>query len=157
MSIRMEMEDAKTDRLKMWPAIVHARCPRCRVGKIFTNPAYSFKGQKILKECPHCGMVYEREPGYFYAAMYVGYAFIVAELVTLAVGTSILTGSENPWLYLCVMLTVVTMLAPLNFRYSRVLLLHWLTPGLRYHPELSRENDKHDSKYDQRNASELES
>lgn len=126
----------------MWPAIAYAKCPRCRVGKIFTNPAYSFKGQKILKECPHCGLVYEREPGYFYAAMYVGYAFIVAELVTLAVGTYILTASENPWVYLCIMLTVVALLAPLNFRYSRVLLLHWLTPGLRYHPELSGETNK---------------
>ena len=107
-------------------------------GKIFTNPAYSLDGQKILKECPHCGLVYEREPGYFYAAMYVGYAFIVAELVTLAVGTYTLSGSENPWVYVVVLLTVVAILAPFNFRYSRVLLLHWLTPGLRYHPELSK-------------------
>jgi len=136
------MERVKAGNLRVWPAIVHAKCPRCRVGKIFTNPAYSFKGQKILKECPHFGLVYEREPGYFYAAMYVGYAFIVAELVTLAVGTYILTGSENPWVYLCIMLTVVALLAPLNFRYSRVLLLHWLTPGLRYHPELSGNNGK---------------
>lgn len=82
-------------------------------------------------------MVYEREPGYFYSAMYVGYAFIVAELVTLGVGTSILTGSTNPWLYIIVMLSIVLILAPVNYRYSRVILLHWLTPGLRYRPELS--------------------
>ena len=135
------MESSAERPLKMWPAIIHARCPRCRVGKIFTNPTYSLKGQKILKECPHCGLVYEREPGYFYAAMYVGYAFIVAELVTLAIGTYILSGSENPWLYLVIMLSIVAILAPFNFRYSRVLLLHWLTPGLHYHPELSKEHE----------------
>lgn len=132
------MKEPDQKPLKIWPAIVHSKCPRCRVGKIFTNPVYSLKGQKILKECPHCGLVYEREPGYFYAAMYVGYAFIVAELLTLAIGTYILTGSENPWIYLVVMLTVVAILAPFNFRYSRVLLMHWLTPGLRYRPELSK-------------------
>jgi len=132
------MKNNKSGYLSMWPAIINARCPRCRVGKIFANQTYSLKGQKILKECPRCGMVYEREPGYFYAAMYVSYAFIVAELVTLAVGTSILTGSKNPWLYTGILLSVVVVLAPFNFRYSRVLLLHWLTPGLRYHPELSK-------------------
>jgi uncharacterized protein (DUF983 family) len=131
------MEGKKKDNLKMWPAIIHARCPRCRVGKIFGNPMYSLSGQKIQQQCGHCGLVYEREPGYFYAAMYVSYAFIVAELVTVAMAIYILTRSENPWLYLVIMLTIVALLAPFNFRYSRVLLLHWFTPGLRYHPELS--------------------
>ena len=136
------MRKSEEKHLKMWPAIIHARCPRCRVGKIFANPTYSLRGQKILKECPRCGLVYEREPGYFYAAMYVGYAFIVAELVTLAISTYIITGSENPWLYLVIMLSIVAVLAPFNFRYSRVLLLHWLTPGLRYHPEFSKSHDE---------------
>ena len=123
----------------MWPAIVEAKCPRCRVGNIYENSMYSLHGQKILKNCPHCGMIYEREPGYFYGAMYVSYAFIVAELVTLAVGTSILTGSHNPWVYTVILLSVVAALAPFNLRYSRVLLLHWLTPAIHYHPELSGE------------------
>ncbi|ASU36406.1 DUF983 domain-containing protein [Mucilaginibacter xinganensis] len=132
------MNKVKENELKMWPSIVHARCPRCRVGKIYENPMYSLTGQKMLKKCPHCGMIYEREPGYFYAAMYVSYAFIVAELVSLSVGTSVLTGSTNPWLYTAVLLSVVAVLSPFNLRYSRVLLLHWFTPGLHYRPELSK-------------------
>lgn len=132
------MEKNKDKVLTMWPAIVKAKCPKCRVGAIYANPIYSISGQKIYTNCPHCGLKYEREPGYFYAAMYVSYAFIVAELVTLAMATSILTGSENPWLYIGVLMGVVGLLAPFNMRYSRVLLLHWLTPGLYYHPELSK-------------------
>ncbi len=132
----MEKNTEKT--LTMWPAIVNAKCPKCRVGNIYANPMYSLSGQKMLTNCPHCRMTYEREPGYFYGAMYVSYAFIVAELVTLAIGTSILTGSDNPWLYIIVMLGVVGLLAPFNMRYSRVILLHWLTPGLHYHSELSK-------------------
>ncbi|WP_345947734.1 DUF983 domain-containing protein [Mucilaginibacter sp. PAMB04274] len=131
------MENQEKKPIKMWPAIIQAKCPRCRVGKIYANSMYSFSGQKILQKCPHCGLTYEREPGYFYSAMYVSYAFIVAELVTLGVSASILTGSENPWFYLAVMLSVVLLLAPFNYRYSRVLLLHWLTPGLNYRPDLS--------------------
>lgn len=121
----------------MWPAIVHAKCPRCRVGDIYVGSIYSFSGQKMHTKCPHCGMTYEREPGYFYGAMYVSYAFVVAELITLAVGTYLLTGSDNPWLYVGILLGVVGLLAPFNLRYSKVILLHWLTPGLHYHPELS--------------------
>lgn len=131
------MEKIKEKTLAMWPAIVHAKCPKCRVGDIYASPMYSLSGQKMHTKCPHCGMTYEREPGYFYGAMYVSYAFIVAELVTLAIGTSVLTGSENPWLYVIILLGVVGLLAPFNLRYSRVILLHWLTPGLHYHPELS--------------------
>lgn len=132
------MEKIKEKTLAMWPAIVHAKCPKCRVGDIYVKPIYRLTGQKIHDHCPHCGMTYEREPGYFYAAMYVSYAFIVAELVTLAVATSILTGSDNPWLYIIILLGVTAALAPFNLRYSKVLLLHWLTPGLRYDPELSK-------------------
>lgn len=117
------MEKNKENKLAMWPAIIKAKCPKCRVGDIYENSVYSLSGQ--------------REPGYFYGAMYVSYAFIVAELVTLAVGTSVLTGSDNPWLYVIILLGVVGLLAPFNLRYSRVILLHWLTPRLRYHPELS--------------------
>ncbi len=132
------MEKNKEKTLTMWPAIIKGKCPKCRVGNIYTKPIYSLTGQKIHDHCPHCGMTYEREPGYFYAAMYVSYAFIVAELVTLAVATSILTGSDDPWLYIIILLVVVGVLAPFNLRYSKVILLHWLTPGLHYHPELTK-------------------
>jgi uncharacterized protein (DUF983 family) len=131
------MEKNQDKKLTMWPAIMKAKCPKCRVGDIYENPVYSLSGQKMHINCPHCGMTYEREPGYFYGAMYVSYTFIVAELVTLSIGTSVLTGSDNPWLYIVVLLGVVGLLAPFNMRYSRVILLHWLTPGLYYHPELS--------------------
>lgn len=137
----VEMEKPAVKHLKMWPAVITGKCPRCRVGNIYKKPMYALFGQKMNKSCPHCGFVYEREPGYFYAAMYISYAFIVAELVTLAVGTSILTGSHNPWLYIAVLLSVTGLLAPYNLRYSRVLLLHWLTPGIKYKPELSADHD----------------
>lgn len=134
------MEKSQEKKMAMWPAIAKAKCPKCRVGDIYENPVYSLSGQKMHVNCPHCGMTYEQEPGYFYGAMYVSYAFIVAELVTLAIGTSVLTDSDNPWLYIIVLLSVVGLLAPFNMRYSRVILLHWLTPGLYYHPELSSDH-----------------
>jgi len=132
------MENPK--KLPIWPALVHARCPRCRRGPMFANSIYGFHGQTMLKTCSHCSLTYEIETGYFYVAMLVSYAMNVAEMVTTAVAVSILTGSVNPWFYIVLLLGQSLILSPLNFRYSRVMLLYWLTPGLQYHPELSADH-----------------
>lgn len=121
----------------MWPAVMHARCPRCRRGDMFATPMYSFKSQVMNKTCPHCGLVYEREPGYFYVSMLISYAMFVAEMIALATGIHTLTGSNNPWVYVIIIIVIGVILAPFNFRYSRVMLLHWLTPGLHYRQEMS--------------------
>ncbi|WP_121247126.1 DUF983 domain-containing protein [Mucilaginibacter phyllosphaerae] len=113
-------------------AFIKAKCPRCRRGDIYSTPTYSLGGQKMYERCSHCGLHYEREPGYWYVAMFVSYAFNVAEMVTFAVGLHILTGSNSPWLYVAVLMGVVLVLSPFNYRYSRVALLYWLTPGLNY-------------------------
>ncbi|WP_333865468.1 DUF983 domain-containing protein [Sphingobacterium sp.] len=84
--------------------------------------------------CPHCGVKYEVEPGYFYAAMYVSYALSVAEIVTVSVAIAVLTGSESPWLYLIGLAVTILVFAPFNFRYARLILLHFLTPKISYDP-----------------------
>ncbi|GAB3921141.1 DUF983 domain-containing protein [Mucilaginibacter myungsuensis] len=111
---------------------LHAKCPKCRTGNMFANGMYSFSGQQMHKECPHCNYRFEVEPGYFYVAMFVSYAMNVALLVTMGVGTYILTHSENPWLYLATLLIPAFAASPISFRYSRVILLYWLTPGLHF-------------------------
>ncbi len=130
------MEKNKEKTLTMWPAIIKGKCPKCRVGNIYTKPIYSLTGQKIHDHCPHCGMTYEREPGYFYAAMYVSYPMNCAEMITLGVATYVLSGGnlefDSLWLYLTVIFTGCLLLAPLNYRYSRVILLHWLSPKIKY-------------------------
>ena len=63
-----------------WSAILNHKCPRCREGDIFTYSLLE-KPTKFIatnKECPHCGLVYEREPGFFFGAMYVSYALTMA-------------------------------------------------------------------------------
>lgn len=129
-------------RMPAFKAALHAKCPRCRTGNMFANSMYGFRGQKMNETCPHCHLTFEREPGYFYVAMFVSYAMNVAEMVTFAVGTYILSGSMNPWIYVTILLSVSLLLSPFNFRYSRVMLLYWLTPGLHFHPEMEGEQVK---------------
>lgn len=126
-------------------AAVKAKCPRCRRGDLFENSMYGFKGQKMHKKCSHCHLVYEREPGYFYVAMFVSYALNVAELVTFGVATYILTGNlDNPWLYLIVLFSGAIILAPFNYRYSRVILMYWLSPGLRFDRQMAQAPPRRD-------------
>ena len=122
-------------------AALHAKCPKCRQGDMFANHMYGFGLQKMNKACPACDCTFEIEPGYFYVAMLVSYAMFVAEMITLAVAIHVLTASNNPWVYVGVIIATGIILSPFNFRYSRVMLLYWLTPGLHYHPEMSGDKD----------------
>lgn len=121
-------------------AALHAKCPKCRRGDMFANKGYNLFSQKMNKTCPHCGFTFEIEPGYFYVAMFVSYAFNVAEMVTMAVAIYVLTGSHNPWAYVASLLGVSVLLSPFNFKFSRVVLLYWLTPGLHYDPDRDRDD-----------------
>ncbi|HLT88200.1 MAG TPA: DUF983 domain-containing protein [Sphingobacterium sp.] len=123
-------------------AMVQSKCPKCRVGKVFEGPVYGFKKQKMHEHCPHCGLRFEVEPGYFYAAMYVSYAFSVAEVVTLGLATAMLTKSESPWVYVSVLFAVILIFAPFNLRYSRLVLLHYLSPKIVYNPAYQAALDK---------------
>lgn len=124
---------AKTSKIS---AIINAKCPKCRRGKIFSGSAYGFNLQKTNVNCSHCGMRFEIEPGYFYGAMYVSYVFVVGEMLTIGLLTYLITGNDkSPWLYISSILGSILILTPLNYRYSKVLLLHILTPKIKYYPE----------------------
>jgi uncharacterized protein (DUF983 family) len=123
---------------KSW-AMLHAKCPRCRRGNMFYGGVYSFG--KININCPHCNLYFEIEPGYFYAAMYVSYALNIAEAGVFVTATRVITqNTTSPWLYLCVLIGGCFILSPLNFRYSRVILLYWLSPKIHYQPKLDTDD-----------------
>lgn len=117
----------------------HAKCPRCRKGNIYEGPTYGLKVQKMNSHCPYCGLRFEREPGYFYGAMYVTYAFAIAEMVTACMATYFITGDDSSFvLYATVAILSVVLLSPFNYRYSRIILMYWLTPGLKFDPNIKK-------------------
>ncbi|MEO5912240.1 MAG: DUF983 domain-containing protein [Pelobium sp.] len=114
-------------------AAIACKCPRCRNGNIFQGGMYSLKSQKMNENCSKCNLKFEREPGYFYVAMFISYAMNVIEIIATSVLTWLITGNlENPFLYMGIIFPVVLLLSPINYRFSRVILLYWLTPGLHY-------------------------
>ncbi|WP_379025758.1 DUF983 domain-containing protein [Parapedobacter deserti] len=85
--------------------------------------------------CPYCGFRFEIEPGYFYAAMYVSYVLSVGQVLAAGLLTYQISKSESPWVYLGVLMATILIFAPFNFRYSRLILLHYLTPKVKYDPK----------------------
>lgn len=107
-------------------------CPRCRQGKIFKKPFYSPRGfDEMYEYCPHCGLRYEVEPGYFIGAMYVSYA--ISGGVALVLGFLIFYLGNDPdgWVYASIVAPVMIIIAPVNFRISRVIWLHYVA-GIKY-------------------------
>lgn len=118
-------------------AIVHAKCPHCRRGDVFTGSMYGLNIQRTKEVCAHCGQRIEIEPGYFYAAMYVSYAMNVIEMLLVSFLIYLLIGpleDSTFWMYLIVIFAGCFMLSPFNYRYSRIILLHILSPNIKYKP-----------------------
>ena len=96
------------------------RCPRCLRGRVWR----SFLG--MHERCPECGLVYEREPGYFTGAMVVSYALAVPTFGLIVI--ALLAAGLDTGMALLAGGAVYLGLAPLILRYSRVIWLHfdWL-------------------------------
>lgn len=115
-------------------AMLKGKCARCRRGDMFKAPFSNV----MYEQCDHCGLTFERNPGYFYTAMYVTYVFNVAEIISLGIATFVLSGgSDNPWLYVGIIIPGILLLAPVNYRYSRIIQMYWLDPNIKYRPDLS--------------------
>ena len=124
--------------LTKFQAFIHAKCPRCRKGDIFSGNAYAFRLQRTNDNCPVCNLKFEREPGFFYVAMFVSYAMSVAEIISIGIASYVFGLPliyENLWYYFGIIVSGVILLSPINYRYSRVVLLHYLTPGLHFEPK----------------------
>lgn len=97
-------------------AILFCRCPVCLRGPVFR----SLLG--MYADCPHCGIHYERETGYFLNAMF--FAYVMGFLI-LAPTMLYLYFQQVSTLWFTVVVTAETLILwPWVFRYSRVLWLH---------------------------------
>ena len=60
--------------------ILKTECPNCHKGKIFKDKSLlTFGFPKMQEECSYCHVKFNKEPGYFFGAMYVNYMLNVAQ------------------------------------------------------------------------------
>jgi len=74
--------------------------------------------------CPRCGVQFEREPGYFFGAMYFSYAIGVITISVFAMAVYWTLRLEPQWCALVGWLVFLPF-TPTVFRYSRVLWMHF--------------------------------
>ena len=100
--------------------MIRQRCPRCLIGPVF-------RGAITMNEtCPTCGLILQREEGYFLGAMYVSYALSVPILTVLIV--ALWYGVVPDWPLHWVLLLALAAFAPFMltiFRYARILFIHF--------------------------------
>jgi len=95
---------------------VRLRCPRCGRSPLFTG------WFTMHERCAVCGLVYEREQGYFVGAIYVNYAVTVAIAVGAVLGLDWTVGLTLR-AQLALGIALVTLVPLVFFRYARSL---WL-------------------------------
>lgn len=119
----------------VFKSIIECRCPECRTGKMFSNPAYKLaKFGAMPVDCPQCGYRFEREPGYFFGAMYVSYALSVGIFLTTVVTLLLVLGDPSLQTYIITVGVVSLLLYPFTFRYSRVIFVYAFS-GAKYDPK----------------------
>ncbi|MDH5474228.1 MAG: DUF983 domain-containing protein [Cyclobacteriaceae bacterium] len=122
---------------KAYQAILESKCPKCREGSMFVFPLSKInKFTQMHEICETCGLRFEVEPGFFFGAMYFSYAVNVAVLIITGV-IMWLFNIRDLVIFIVTVLSIVILLLPLIFRYSRVLFLH-LFGGVKYDDSWSR-------------------
>ncbi|MBX2896147.1 MAG: DUF983 domain-containing protein [Cyclobacteriaceae bacterium] len=74
--------------------------------------------------CPVCAAAFTPEPGFYFGALFVSYAFTVAIMVAVWL---ILYLVFNPadWVYGLALVSGAILFSTISFRLSRVLWLYW--------------------------------
>ncbi|MBC7693525.1 MAG: DUF983 domain-containing protein [Methylotenera sp.] len=91
-------------------------CPFCHRGRVF------YGLYKMHRNCPACGIKFERESGYFLGAMILSYFISSFSLVPTVILLVFYFHASLAWIIIVPSIQVILM-NPLLFKYSRLI---WL-------------------------------
>lgn len=111
--------------------VLKEKCPRCGEGELYESRKYftfSKDSYKMKKNCPCCGLRYEKEVGFFYGAMFISYALNIAIFLTSLAIYTLFLKSLWGWTYFAVgYLSIAVLSTAAVFRFSRSIWLSILT------------------------------
>lgn len=109
-------------------SIFKMKCPRCQEGEFFVSHSYDIKNAGNTHEhCSHCGLKYEKEPGFFQGAMYVSYALGVALFVTLWVSFNLWFPSMSTGTQVTIVAISSFLLTPYMYALSKIIWINLFT------------------------------
>ena len=105
--------------------ILKTECPNCHKGKIFKDKSLlTFGFPKMHDECSHCHVKFNKEPGYFFGAMYMNYMLnVVQGIVVYFLARPFFTETFDLRLF-PIIATVLILLTFFNIRLSRLLWIY---------------------------------
>lgn len=86
----------------------------------------------MYKRCPHCGLVFEPEAGFYYGAMFISYALGVVACLLLYAILYFVFGISVLWGFISIVVCLLAV-SPYLFRFSRAL---WLSFFVNYHHDI---------------------
>lgn len=76
------------------------------------------------ESCPVCGQHYEPEPGFYWGAMYISFAFAVPIVLVTGAVLYWFFGDPDTWVYVTAVSVIMLLLTPPSFRYARTVMLY---------------------------------
>lgn len=106
--------------------IFRNECPNCHKGKVFADKSFFFSlgFPKMNEYCSHCNTKFEKEPGYFFGAMFVNYGLTVGQgIITYAVASRFFDKTFDLRI-IPIIATVIVLLSCFNIRLSRMIWIY---------------------------------
>ena len=104
-------------------SILNSKCPRCHDGDLFpSGTLYSPKRfADMYESCPCCGLAYEKEPGFYYGAMYVSFGISTAIFLVVFFLLNLVVEEMTLTMIMTLIVLIVIGLLPITFRLSRAI------------------------------------
>lgn len=106
--------------------ILNNSCPQCNKGKVFDekSPFLNIGFPKMHTTCSNCNYKYEKEPGYFFGAMYMNYGLTVAQSIATYIIAQQFFTERFDLRIIPIIAVVIIAMASFNIRFSRMLWLY---------------------------------
>ena len=106
-------------------SVIKGKCPNCKKEKIFNKKGnlLFFKIPKMNASCPNCDFLFEKEAGFFFGAMFVSYALIVIEAVTLFVLLNVFFSLSFIYTFIAIII-LITLIGTINYRLARIIWIY---------------------------------
>jgi uncharacterized protein (DUF983 family) len=94
------------------------KCPICNQGHVFADHGNVFlmRVPKMNERCSVCNYKFDKEPGYFFGAMYLSYAMAIAEMIAVFL---CLVWFVPTWALITALLCILVLMSFYNYRLSR--------------------------------------
>lgn len=132
------MESKNNSTLK---SILSCKCPKCHHGKMFDKGLISKPSSlfRMKARCEFCNQSFEPEPGFYFGAMFISYAFNTALFILTWILVTLLI-PDYSLITLLISISIAALLAlPLIFRLSRSI---WIAFFVPFNKKLSIQTNK---------------